>query len=176
MRSNEPRRGAGVHVRRAAALSVALLAVIAICGTAYAAGNGASFVACAKGGWMSAQADNGDALSFANQRECVQFAVEGGLVFSPSLIANPTHVPEETDSTITGSGFHPDSAASLKTQVLGGQGGSVTLPAVTNEKGGTSFFTAFPAGACAAGVTGVELTFTDAAGVHASTTVLLDCP
>jgi hypothetical protein len=36
--------------------------------------------------------------------------------------------------------------------------------------------TVFTSGACAAGVTGAQLTLVDGQGAHASTTVFLDCP
>ena len=79
-------------------------------------------------------------------------------MFAPSLSFAPTHVPEETDSAVSVSGFHPNSKGDLEITTLGGAGGSVTfLNIPTNASGGLpTFGTGFKAGACADGVTGAE--------------------
>ena len=48
----------------------------------------------------------------------------------------------------------------------------------TNAEGGlpAGVSTSFTTGACAADVTGAEVSFEDVFGLHASATVTLDCP
>jgi hypothetical protein len=142
---------------------------------ALAGGNSANAKLCQKDGWQSAQ--TGAGRSFTSEDDCIAYGARRGTVFAPSLTVAPAHVPEETDSAVTASGFHPNSKGDLEITTLGGAGGSVTfLNIPTNASGELpTFGTGFKAGSCADGVTGVELTFTDEYGVHASATVALDC-
>ena len=155
---------------------IGALATAAVFATgALAGGNSSNAKLCQKDGWQSLQ--KGDGGSFASEDECVSYGAQRGSVFAPSLTVDPTHVPEETNSAVTASGFHPNSKGDLEITTLGGGGGSVTfLNIPTTSTGGLApFGTVFAAGACAKGVTGVLLTFTDDFGVHASATVALDC-
>jgi hypothetical protein len=173
-------------LRKSTLLIVALTSIVtalAVTGGALAArgGNSANAHACQKGGWQLAQTGAGALLNFANQDECVSFGAGGGVLFAPRLTPNPTHVPEGTDSFVVASGFHPNSTGDMTVQVqtLSGPGSAVTfLGLPTSSTGGllAPFQTGFTAGACANGTTGTQLTFTDAFGVHATTTVTLDCP
>ena len=176
-RMNEPRCGAGMQARVGAVLSVAVLALFVATGAALAGGgNSAVAKMCQKGGWENIQTGTGSPLVFADQDECVAFGARGGVMFAPKLTADPTHVPINTDSIVTGTGFHPNSTGDMHVQVLGGGGGSITLLGLpTSATGGIVFPTTFTDAACANGVTGSEFTFTDAFGLHASTTVTLDC-
>lgn len=100
------------------------------------------------------------------------------MLFHPSVTVSPTHVPEGVDSFLTVSGFHPSSTGDLTIHVLP-SGGTFTFLAIpTNAEGGLppGVSTSFTAGACANGVTGAEVSFEDAAGLHASAIVTLDCP
>jgi hypothetical protein len=168
----------GVRLCTLAGLTAGLLlACFVVSGAALAArGNSANAKLCQKGGWQTAQTSTGGA--FASQDECVAYGAQGGTVFAPSVTVNPTHVPEETDSFMTVSGFHPLSVGELKFDSLGGADGSITfLGITTNAAGGLPVFsTSFTAGACADGATGEQITYTDGSGVHASATVTLDCP
>jgi hypothetical protein len=155
---------------------VGALATAAVFATAaVAGGNSANAKLCQKDGWQTAQTGAGG--GFANEDDCIAYGARRGTVFAPSLSFAPTHVPEETDSAVSVSGFHPNSKGDLEITTLGGAAGSVTfLNIPTNASGGLpTFGTGFKAGACADGVTGAELTFTDEYGVHASATVALDC-
>jgi hypothetical protein len=53
-----------------------------------------------------------------------------------------------------------------------------TFPAVTTADGGLPALvgTVFQPPACANGVTGAQITLVDGQGVHATTTIFLDCP
>jgi len=168
------------------AASAALLAAFAIAGTALAGGgNSGSAKACQKGGWASAnlQDGSGDPLpvTFANQDECVAYGARTGPVFNPSLVAVPSEVVEDQGIDLFASGFHANSTGTFTDQVyVGGvPDGSVGLPAVTDATGGfhtTSVFTSTPSSACAAGDTGALFTYVDGSGLHASVFVTLDCP
>jgi hypothetical protein len=171
-----------VWLRLPVALSaVSLLACFAISGAALAGGgNSGSAKVCQKGGWASAnlQDGSGNSVTFASQDECVSFGADNGGVFDPSLVGDPSHVVENQESFFVASGFHPSSLGSLTIHVLGGLDGSITLPAMTTATGGlpAGVGTVFTAGACADGVTGADVTLVDGFGVHASTTIFLDCP
>ncbi len=157
-----------------------LLACFVVSGPALAkGGNSANAKQCQKGGWASSALQNGSGqqLTFTSEEECVSYGATGGELFKPSVTANPTHVGEEVDSFITVSGFHPSSSGDLTIHVLPAGGTVTALGIPTNAAGGLPVFTAsFTVGACANGVTGTEITFTDVLGVHASTVVTLDCP
>jgi hypothetical protein len=162
--------------RRVAALSVVLLlACVAVGGALAAGGNSANAKMCQKDGWQTAQTSAGG--TFASEDDCVSYGAHGGTVFEPSVTVSPTHVPEETDSTVTVTGFHASSSGTLTFETLGGSGGSISFIGVlTNATGSLpTFFTTFSAGACADGVTGERISYTDGSGVHASAIVSLDC-
>jgi hypothetical protein len=150
-------------------------------GTAEAGGgNSANAKLCQKGGWASSglQTASGESIAFGNQDACISYGAKTGPLFSPTLTADPTHVVEDEGSTLTATGFHPSSSGTLTDHVLGGSGGTVTFPVAITASGGlpAGVGTVFTAGACAAGVYGAEFTLADEFGVHASTTVYLDCP
>jgi hypothetical protein len=165
----------------AAASAVLLVVSLAFSGVAFAGGgNSANAKLCQKGGWANPnlQGGSGNSLTFADQGACVSFGAHGGELFNPSLAGDPQHVVENQESFFVASGFHPLSLGTLTIQLIGGSGGSVTLPAMTTATGGlpAGVGTLFVPGACAAGVTGAEVTLVDGVGVHASTTIFLDCP
>ncbi len=163
------------------ALSVGLLAAwLATSSVALArSGNSGNARICQKGGWASPnlQTDSGQSISFASQDECVEYGATVGPLFNPSLTATPDHVVEGQLAAWSAAGFHPSSLGTMTIQNLGASG-SITLPAMTTATGGLpdGVGNVFVAGACALGVTGAELTLVDGFGVHASTTVHLDCP
>jgi hypothetical protein len=160
---------------QALVLTVALTATLGFATGALAkGGNSANAKKCQQGGWQTAQTNEG--TSFSSEDDCISYGAHGGVVFKPSLVAVPDTVGEEEDSVLTASGFHPSTTAEVHIQVIGGQGGSITLPATTDASGSRQFFDTFPATACDDGVTAAEITFTDSFGVHASTTVHLTCP
>jgi hypothetical protein len=169
------------RLRVLVAVSAALgLACLATSGIAVAArGNSANARICQRGGWTSPnlQSNTGDPLSFASQEECVEYGATVGPIFKPSLAGDPNSVVEEQESFFVASGFHPSSLGTLTVHVLGGSGGSITLPAMTTATGGlpAGVGTVFTAGACASGVYAAEITLVDGFGVHASTTIDLDC-
>jgi hypothetical protein len=159
---------------------VALLGagLLVVTGAALAGGgNSAAAKVCQHGGWASGGLQNGTgaSVSFASQDECVSYGAQNGGVFNPSLTADPSTVVEDQLSTITAAGFHPSSTGVLTITVIGGSGGSVGLPAVTDASGGFTTGDVFTLGACGNGVTGAQLTYVDGSGVHASTTLTLDC-
>jgi hypothetical protein len=160
--------------------AVSLLAYLAISGVAVAGGNSGTAKVCQKGGWASAnlQDGSGNSVTFASQDECVSFGADNGGVFDPSLAGDPPHVVENQESFFVASGFHQSSLGTLTIHTLGGLDGSITLPAMTTPTGGlpAGVGTVFTAGACADGVTGADVTLVDGFGVHASTTIFLDCP
>ena len=163
-------------------LTVGLVGVwLATSSVALAGGrNSGNAKICQKGGWASLnlQTDSGQPISFASQDECVQYGATVGPLFNPSLTATPDHVFEGQLSAWSAAGFHPSSLGTMTIQNLGGPGGSITLPAMTTSTGGLpdGVGNVFEAGACSLGFTGAELTLVDGFGVHASTTVHLDCP
>jgi hypothetical protein len=172
-----------VRFSRILAATIVALSVVslAVSGVAFAAaGNSGNTKLCQLGGWASPnlQDGSGNLLTFANQGGCVSFGAQGGQLFNPSLAGNPQHVVEGQESFYVASGFHPLSLGTLTLQIIGGAGGSVTLPAKTTATGGlpAGVGTLFLPGACAAGVAGADVTLVDGQGVHASTTIALDCP
>jgi hypothetical protein len=180
MRTSKVQR-AGRRIWTFTALSAGLLlACLVISGVALAGGgNSGNAKICQKDGWASPnlQTGTGQALAFANQDECISYGATHGQLYNPSLIATPSHVIENQLSTLTASGFHPSSTGTLTVHVLGGADGSITLPAVTTDTGGLppGIGTVFTSG-CLTGVYAADLTLVDGSGVHASTTVFLDCP
>ena len=165
---------------RACVSGALLVASLVFAGVAFAGGNSDNAKFCQKGGWASPnlQDGHGNALTFADQGTCVAFGAQGGELFNPSLAGDPSHVVENQESFFVASGFHPLSLGTLTVHTLGGSGGSVTLPAMTTATGGLPALvgTLFLTGSCASGVTGSEITLVDGEGVHASATILLDCP
>ena len=159
-------------------LSVGVL--LAVNGEALAkGGNSGNAKICQKRGWTSPnlQDGTGNALKFSSQDECVAYGETHGRIFNPSLTGDPSHVIEGQLSTLTATGFHASSMGTLTDHLLGGAGGSVTLPAMTTDTGGlpAGIGTVFTPGACLTGVYAAEFTLVDGCGVHASTTVFLDC-
>jgi hypothetical protein len=181
MRTSKDPHRRGLRIWTLTALTAGLLlACLVISGVAFASGgNSGNAKICQKGGWASPnlQTGTGQPLAFASQDECTSYGATHGQLFNPSLIADPAHVIENQLSTLTASGFHPSSTGTLTVHVLGGADGSVTLPAVTTDTGGlpSGIGTVFTSG-CLTGVYAAEITLVDGSGVHASTTVFLDCP
>jgi hypothetical protein len=95
-------------------------------------------------------------------------------VFKPSLKAVPSTVREEENIAVIASGFHANSSGQWTITVLPSNTLS-TLTAVTDANGGFTGSNVFTAGACALGDTGVEYTYVDGSGVHASAGATLDC-
>jgi hypothetical protein len=66
--------------------------------TSYAAQGGtllpASQAPCLNGGWQ-APAQRSDGSPFSSQADCVAYTSGNGVVYKPSLIADPSHVGEE---------------------------------------------------------------------------------
>src|SRR5262249_26413490 len=120
----------------------------------------------------------GVSITFNNQDACVSYGARTGPLFKPSLITDPTHVVEDQLAAWIATGFHASSSGEITVQNLGGPGGSITLPVAFTASGGlpAGVGNVFAAGTCAAGLTGAELTLVDEFGLHASTTVSLDCP
>jgi hypothetical protein len=164
---------------RSVVVLCALLVLTVAVGTA-SGGNSANAKLCQKGGWASSglQTATGESITFGSQDACVSYGARTGPLFSPSLTTDPTHVVEDQLAAWIATGFHPSSSGEITVHTLGGSGGSITLPVVFTASGGLAagVGTVFTGGACADGVTGAELTLVDEFGVHASTTVALDCP
>jgi len=163
------------------ACAIALLAaLLVVSGVAFAGGNSGGAKLCQKGGWSSPNLQNGTgtSLTFADQGTCVAFGAQGGELFNPSLAGDPQHVVEGQESFFVASGFHPLSTGTLTLHFLGGQGGTSTLIATTTATGGLQdgVGTFWQPGVCATGTTGADVTLVDGEGVHASTTIILDCP
>jgi hypothetical protein len=146
--------------------------------TSYAAQGGtllpASQAPCLNGGWQ-APAQRSDGSPFSSQADCIAYTSGNGVVYKPSLIADPSHVGEEQNIAVIASGFHPSSSGGLKITSLPTMA-SITLFAVTNANGGFTASSVFTAGACTNGTTGAQYEYVDAFGVHASASATLDCP
>jgi hypothetical protein len=145
--------------------------------TSYAAQGGALLPAsqapCLNGGWQ-APAQRSDGSPFSSQADCVAYTSGNGVVYKPSLIADPSHVGEEQNIAVIASGFHPNSSGGLKIVSLPTMA-SITLFAVTHANGDFTASSVFTAGACALGTTGAQYEYVDVFGVHASTSATLDC-
>jgi hypothetical protein len=145
--------------------------------TSYAAQGGtllpASQAPCLNGGWQ-APAQRSDGSPFSSQADCVAYTTGNGVVYKPSLIADPSHVGEEQNIAVIASGFHPNSSGGLKIVSLPTMA-SITLFAVTHANGDFTASSVFTAGACASGTTGAQYEYVDVFGVHASTSASLDC-
>ena len=146
--------------------------------TSYAAQGGtllpASQAPCLNGGWQ-APAQRSDGSPFSSQADCIAYTSGNGVVYKPSLIADPSHAGEEQDIAVIASGFHPNSSGGLKIVSLPTMA-SITLFAVTHANGDFTASSVFTAGACALGTTGAQYEYVDVFGVHASTSATLDCP
>jgi hypothetical protein len=146
--------------------------------TSYAAQGGtllpASQAPCLNGGWQ-APAQRSDGTSFSSESDCIAYTSGNGVVYKPSLIADPSHAGEEQNIAVIASGFHPNSSGGLKITSLPTMA-SITLFAVTNGNGGFTASSVFTAGACLGGTTGAQYEYVDVSGVHASTSATLDCP
>ena len=151
---------------------IGCLALGAVALPADARGNSTSAKKCQKGGWQTLKTDTGEA--FADEAACVSYAAQGGGLFRPLLVAEPSEVVEDQGFDLTASGFHPSDNSEVKVESLG-TSGSITLFALTNANGGSKFTGVFTAGACAAGTTGALYTFTDSHGLTDSVTVTLNC-
>jgi hypothetical protein len=146
--------------------------------TSYGAGGGVFYplasAPCLNDGWQ-APAQRSDGTGFSSQADCLSYTGANGVVYKPSLNAEPSTVKEGENVAISASGFHPNSTGQLTIVTLPINVSS-TLLAVTNATGGfTGGSTGFDPGACALGYTGVQLTYVDGSGVHASAAVTLDC-
>jgi hypothetical protein len=146
--------------------------------TSYAARGGvvypASQAPCLNGGWQ-APAQRDDGTGFGSQADCTAYTSANGVVYKPKLTALPSTVKEGENVAISASGFHPNSNGQLTVVTLP-INVSNTLLAVTDGSGGfTGGSTGFDPGACALGYTGVQVTYVDGSGVHASASVTLDC-
>jgi hypothetical protein len=146
--------------------------------TSYAAQGGtllpASQAPCLNGGWQ-APAQRSDGSAFGSEADCIAYASGNGVVYKPSLVADPSHAGEEQNIAVIASGFHPSSSGGLAIVSLPTMA-SITLFAVTNGSGGFTASSVFTAGACAGGTTGAQYEYVDGSGVHASASATLDCP
>ena len=161
-----------------AALSTGLLLTCFVISGPALAGGGNSSAAklCQKGGWQAVQTGTGG--TFTSEEACVSAGAHGVALFKPSVTVSPTHVPEGVSSSVTVTGFHPSSSGDLTIHVLPA-GGTLTFLAIPTNSAGAlppGITATFTAGACANGVTGAEISFTDVFGLHASTILTLDCP
>jgi hypothetical protein len=144
--------------------------------TSYAAQGGAVYSAtpCLNSGWQ-APAQRSDGSAFGSEADCITYVTGNGIVYKPILKAEPSVVKEGDNVAISASGFHPNSNGQLTVLTLPINVPN-TLLAVTNAGGGfTGGSTGFDPGACALGYTGVQVTYVDGSGVHASASVALDC-
>jgi hypothetical protein len=144
--------------------------------TSYAARGGTLYSAapCLNDGWQS-PAQRSDGTGFNSEADCVDYVTGNGVVYRPILKAEPSVVKEGENVAISASGFHPNSSGQLTVVTLPINVSS-TLLAVTDGSGGlTAGSTGFDPGACALGYTGVQLTYVDGSGVHASASAALDC-
>jgi hypothetical protein len=145
--------------------------------TSYAARGGVlhplSSAPCLDGGWQ-APAQQSDGTGFGSEADCTAYTAGNGRVFKPSLKAVPSTVREEENIAVIASGFHANSSGQWTITVLPSNTLS-TLTAVTDANGGFTGSDVFTAGACALGDTGVEYTYVDGSGVHASAGATLDC-
>ena len=146
--------------------------------TSYAARGGvllpASQAPCLNGGWQ-APAQRDDGTGFGSQADCTAYTSANGVVYKPMVTALPSTVKEGENVAISASGFHPNSNGQLTVVTLPINVPN-TLLAVTDGSGGfTGGSTGFDPGACALGYTGVQVTYVDGSGVHASASVTLDC-
>jgi len=144
--------------------------------TSYAARGGTLYSAapCLNDGWQ-APAQRSDGTAFGSETECITYVAGNGVVYKPILKAEPSVVKEGENVAIPASGFHPNSSGQLTVVTLPINVPN-TLLAVTDGSGGfTGGSTGFDPGACALGYTGVQVTYVDGSGVHASASVSLDC-
>jgi hypothetical protein len=144
--------------------------------TSYAARGGMlhSAAPCLNGGWQT-PAQRSDGTAFGSETDCISYVAGDGVVYKPTLTALPSTVKENENIAISASGFHPNSSGQLTVVTLPINVPN-TLLAVTDGSGGfTGGSTGFDPGACALGYTGVQVTYVDGSGVHASASVTLDC-
>ncbi len=144
--------------------------------TSYAAQGGAVYSAtpCLNNGWQ-APAQRSDGSAFGSEADCITYVAGNGVVYKPILKAEPSVVKEGENVAISASGFHPNSSGQLTVVTLPINVPN-TLLAITNGSGGfTGGSTGFDPGACALGYTGVQVSYVDGSGVHASASVTLDC-
>ena len=146
--------------------------------TSYAARGGvllpSSSGPCLNSGWQN-PAQRSDGTAFSSQADCLAYTSANGVVYKPSLIADPSHAGEEQNIAVIASGFHPNSSGGLKITSLPTMA-SITLFAVTHANGDFTASSVFTAGACALGTTGAQYEYVDVFGVHASASATLDCP
>ena len=75
--------------------------------TSYAAQGGtllpASQAPCLNGGWQ-APAQRSDGSPFSSQADCIAYTSGNGVVYKPSLVADPSHVGEEQNIAVIASG------------------------------------------------------------------------
>ena len=151
--------------RRFLLLALTLVAVLSV-GSSVAlgeGGNSASAKACQKDGWKSLQSSTGGA--FASQSECVSYGASGGTLRAPRLTATydgcevPTFVGFPIWA-ITASGFTPNSTGRISV-------GDFEVPRDFEINGAGFAVVLFIPDF--AGLT-ISVTFTDANGLHASTT------
>jgi hypothetical protein len=151
----------------AAGLMVGLV-VVGVVSPAGAASNAANAKLCQKNGWQSLESSNG--ATFANQEGCVSYGAHGGQLFSPKLTITPNSVVLDETFVVTATGFHPLSDGTL---IFSSAVFSDRVSEPTDANGvmtsSVSFGGCFPNG-----VHNITLTYTDAAGVTASTPVTLD--
>lgn len=165
-----------VRVLATAIGATALLLTLTSSAFAASGRNNITAKSCQKGGWELLQSSTGG--TFAGQDACVAYGAGGGTLYRPSVVVNPTHMPEESDATVTVSGFHANSTGSILVQIVGGtnDGQSVEFLGIpTNGSGGLSFFSTFTSGACATGELGATISFTDVEGLSDSAFLALDC-
>jgi hypothetical protein len=144
--------------------------------TSYAGQGGTLYSAapCLDDGWQ-APAQRSDGTGFGSETDCVNYVAGNGVVYKPILKAEPAVVKEGENVAISASGFHPNSSGQLTVVTLPINVPN-TLLAVTDGSGGfTGGSTGFDPGACALGYSGVQVSYVDGSGVHASASVTLDC-
>ncbi len=140
-----------------------------------AAGRGANVQRCLGSGWQSLQTSTGG--TFTSQTACITYAGRGGQLFAPTLTADPASAGVPATITITGTGFHPNSAGHFTLTLFGVQIGSTT---VTTDANGGFTGPVIVEGECSPQPITLTygVSYTDAEGVHASTTFTINegCP
>jgi hypothetical protein len=150
-----------------AAVATMAVPVLGLASPAGAAGGGNSAAAhaCQKGGWQNAQTGTGG--SFTSQDDCVSFGARGGTVFTPTVQFASSCDGATLVVVVSGNGFHPNSTGT--SHVVFGIF-NIFAPATTDASGHVPLGTS----EVFSGSLSLAVSFVDAQGVHASTTMTLD--
>jgi len=157
--------------RLLAALSAALLAgALAAVPAGASGGNSANAKLCQKGGWQTAQSNNGS--GFASNDDCTSYAASGGVLFAPALSVTSGGCVGFNGTVFafehfTATGFHTNSNLSF---FLPGQQYPLPVDVLTDVTGSGELpgYVLYDPGPAA-------ITAVDAQGVHATISFTASC-